>query len=516
MRHLVLFLFMVTITAGCSAPVPAKAPLEFPASCAFPAHERFIQGVIKLHNSAYMEAADHFRAAEELDTKCVMAFWGEAMTFNHPFWGDQENPEGGRAALAKLGPTPAARAAKAGDTRERGYLDAISILWGDGDKASRDAGYADAMGKLSVENPTDYEAAAFHAAAILGTISPLDKDDSKREAAAAILKKVLDKYPDHPGGLHYLIHADDTPALANLALAAAQHYEKVADGNFHALHMPSHTYVQLGMWSDALRSNEAAFEASPAAARDHHSLQWLQYAEMQLGQYQKAKSRTDTVLEFARTSGNLHMNGEAAEMASRFAVETGEWQALAGFPYGTHTPKLLFAQGLAALQTGDIALAKVQAANLDILIQQMRAAGAQIAPIQTDTFKRELSAKIAVKEKRFADADRLASEAVQLESTLRIPSIMEQGGILKPATEFYGDILLDINKPAQAAEQFSATLKQTPKRAVTLLGLARARAMQKDVTGAAQAYKELAVIWANADAAIPAVLEVRAYVAAHP
>ncbi len=181
-----------------------------------------------------------------------------------------------------------------------------------------------------------------------------------------------------------------------------------------------------------------------------------------------------------------------------------------------HTPKLLFAQGLAALKGGDIATAKSKVATLDVLIQMFRGQGEKVRPLQADTLKRELSAKIAVSEKRFADAERLASEAVQLESTLRIPSILEQDGILKPATEFYGDILLDINKPVQAAEQYTATLKRTPKRAVALLGLARARTMQKDAAGATQAYKELAAIWANADATIPAVREVRAYVAAHP
>ncbi len=263
MKFLASACLILAVVTGCSAQTLTKAPLDFPASCSVPAHQRFIQGVIKLHNSAYAEAAEHFRAAEQMDPKCVMAFWGESMTFNHPFWAD-ENPSAGRAALAKLGATPTARAAKAANARERGYLNAISLLWGEGDQPSRAARYADAMAKVALESPMDYEAAAFHAAAILGTISPLDtpeKDSSKRTAAAAILKRVLAKYPDHPGGLHYLIHAYDTPEFAHLALDAARHYEKVADGNFHALHMPSHTYVQLGMWSDAARSNEAALAA---------------------------------------------------------------------------------------------------------------------------------------------------------------------------------------------------------------------------------------------------------------
>src|SRR5690242_3852727 len=134
------------------------APLEFPTSCSTKAQDSFIQGVIKLHNSAYDEAAELFRAAQQTDPQCAMAVWGEAMSFNHPFWGEQDIA-GGRRALAKLGTTRSARIAKAPNARERAYLNAVEVLYGDGDKDVRDYGYADAMKKTAFDNPSDYEAA---------------------------------------------------------------------------------------------------------------------------------------------------------------------------------------------------------------------------------------------------------------------------------------------------------------------------------------------------------------------
>jgi hypothetical protein len=165
--------------------------------------------VVALHNAAYDEAADHFRSAQKIDPTFVMAYWGEAMTYNHPFWAEQ-NISGGRAALARLAPSRAARAAKARTAREREYLAAVELLYGEGAK----------------------------------------------------LKPILQKQPDHPGALHYFIHANDDSEHARLALDAARKYEKIGGSSFYALHMPSHIYMQLGMWADVVRANQAAFDVS--------------------------------------------------------------------------------------------------------------------------------------------------------------------------------------------------------------------------------------------------------------
>jgi tetratricopeptide (TPR) repeat protein len=521
MRVEMLLPLAMLVAALSQAPSPPV--LDFPATCAAPAHQRFVQGVIKLHNSAYDEAAEHFRAAQQSDPKCVMAYWGEAMTFNHPFWGEQDIG-GGRRALAKLGNARVTRSAKAATSRERAYINAVEILYGDGDKDARDFRYAEAMAKVAFDNPSDFEAAAFYAAAILATVRLSDTTLQKQESAAALLKAILDKFPAHPGGLHYLIHACDHPEKAQLGLEAARQYEKVADENFHALHMPAHIYVQLGMWTDVVRSNEVAFAASDRyvkrnrlslSKRDYHSLDWLQYGELQLGQYRKARSRTDIMLDSARQAGVAGMTGVAAEMAARFAVETEQWDALAGFPQTSRSAKLLFAQGLSSVRTGDLLTAKKAVSGIEAVVQQLAGNGQAIRSEQAETLKKELLSEIAFAEKRFDEAERLAEEALEIEMKLRVPSILEQGGILKPALEFYGEMLLKLKKPAEAAEHFAASLRRTPKRALSLLGLARSRAAL-NVPTAVHAYRELATIWANADPNIPALREAKEYLGIQP
>lgn len=508
-------LMAVVLFAGF-AQSTVQPDVVFPATGAAAAHDKFIHGIIALHNSAYEDAAQYFRATQTLDPNFVMAYWGEAMTFNHPFWAEQDIA-GGRRALAKLGASRAVRAAKAKTPREREYLNAVEILYGEGDKDARDAGFAEAMHSVSQHYPEDLEASAFYALGLLGTLRVTDHTYKTQMTAAAILKPVLDKHPDHPGALHYFIHANDDPEHAHLALAAARRYEKIAGESFHALHMPSHIYVQLGMWPDVARVNKAAFDASDrhmrasgqtVAFRDYHSLEWLMYGELQMGQYRKAREHAMLMLQSAQQPNvPKGMGGEAAVFASRFAVETQQWDILAPYPEVNRTAELLFAQGMAALKKHDTARVRTVITALDGLSQQHAATGRHKNSAIDDALKNELSSALALYERRPADAERFAAESVKYEATMEFPS--GPPDIIKPAYEFYGETLLALNKPAQAAEQFNIALKRMPRRALSLLGLARARTAQKDTEAAAKAYRELAQIWAGADPDLPAVQEVR-------
>src|SRR4029453_13274604 len=164
-----------------------------------------------------------------------------------------------------------------GTDRERSFLAAVEALFGSGDKAARDRAYAEAMGRLAAAHPDDPEVLAFHALALMGTAvrSPAlfgaRGDDLHQHAlvgsevqkqAAAILEKVLRLDPEHPGALHYLIHDYDDPEHARLALPAARAYSRVAPESSHALHMPAHVFLQLGMWAEAAASDEASVRAS--------------------------------------------------------------------------------------------------------------------------------------------------------------------------------------------------------------------------------------------------------------
>ncbi len=491
-------------TAGLSQNT-ANFAVQFPASGVPAAHDKFIQGLIALYN-ATPGAAESFRAAQSIDPDFVMAYWGEAMTFNHTFSAEQDI-SGGRRALAKLGPARAARAAKAKTEREREYLNAAEILYGEGDRDQRDSRFADAMRALSLHYPDDVDASVFYALALLGTLRFTDHTYDIQMTAASVLGPLLEKFPNHPGALSSFIHANDDPEHAHLALAAAERYEELAGDNFHALHMPSHIYVQLGMWPEVVRANRTAFEASDrdmrakglsVAFRDYHSLDWLIYGELQMGQYRKAREHVMLSLESAQQPNVPRgMGGQAAVFAARFAVETGQWDILAPFPQVHRTAELLFAQGMAAVNRNDPHRARSIIAALDSLSQEDSRSGRRTKTALDDSLKNELAAALALSEKRPADAERLAAESVEYETTIEFPS--GPPDLIKPSYEFYGETLLALHKPALAAQQFSIELKRMPNRALSLLGLARARAAEKDEAGATRAYRELARIWANAD-----------------
>jgi hypothetical protein len=243
--------------------------VEFEVTGSPEARRWFERGVGALHSFWYDDAEDAFRRARELDPDLYMATWGEAMTHNHPVW-DQVELEEGREALARLAPTPEERAALAPTERERAWMAAVEILFPaegsgeDPEKALRDEAYAQAMGALAERFP-DVESRAFHDLALQGIVYGGD-DETRRfpllMRSAADLEDLLDDHPDHPGVLHYLIHAYDDPVHAPLGLRAAERYAEVAPAAHHALHMPSHIFVQIGRWPAASSSNEDAWAAS--------------------------------------------------------------------------------------------------------------------------------------------------------------------------------------------------------------------------------------------------------------
>src|SRR5688572_28333865 len=142
-----------TITFPTSAPAAAQAP--------------FIRGVLFLHSFEYESAAQAFREAQAAAPSFALAYWGEAITYTHPVWNEQDVAKA-TAALGRLGATPAARRAKAPTRREQMYLDAVEALYGAGSKARRDTLFAGAMEQLVMAFPDDDEALSFYALALLG------------------------------------------------------------------------------------------------------------------------------------------------------------------------------------------------------------------------------------------------------------------------------------------------------------------------------------------------------------
>jgi len=293
--------------ADPQAPETRMGVISFPNSGAPEAQDQFIRGVLALHSFWFEEAGEAFTKAQQIDPGFALAYWGEAMSYNHPLWAEQDLAAA-RAALQKLGQTRAERFAKAPSEREKAYLEAVEILFGEGDKLERDRAYAKAMGRLSERFPDDDEANVLYALSLLGTMRPGDKGFSRQMKSAAILADVQQRNPKHPAAAHFTIHSFDDPEHAPLSLKAADLYAQIAPEAPHALHMPSHIYIQLGMWERVLASNEAAYGASvkwverkglSLSKRDFHSLEWGQYGALQLGQYAKARDMVPLVEQVA-------------------------------------------------------------------------------------------------------------------------------------------------------------------------------------------------------------------------
>src|SRR6185436_6537934 len=263
-----------------------------------------VRAVALLHSFWYDEAEKSFNEVAAADPSCAIAYWGVAMSLYHPIWAGPTPPEvkRGQEAVAK------ARAAGAKTERERDYIAAIEAFFRDAqgvDHRTRALAYEKAMEGVSARYPDDREAAIFHALALLGTASPADKTYARQKQAGEILNRVLPAQPDHPGVAHYLIHSFDYPELAELALPAARSYSKIAESSPHALHMPSHIFVRLGLWDDSIRANEE----SAAAARAHvektqpgaasfdelHALDYLTYSFLQEGRDAEARTMVERV-----------------------------------------------------------------------------------------------------------------------------------------------------------------------------------------------------------------------------
>ena len=339
MRRALYFLLSLSLTYAASAAQTFDSgtvgEVRFPNSGKPEAQKAFLYGLAQLHNFEYDDAASAFVTAETIDPKFAMAFWGEAMTRNHPIWFEQDRDAAAKA-LKKLADTPQARLALAGTPREKSYLQAVEILFGEGTKEDRDVKYAEAMRVLAQTYPDDENAQTFFALALMGTAHD-GRDIPTYMRAAAILEEEFHRYPGHPGAAHYLIHSVDDPVHAILGLQAARAYSTIAPQAAHAQHMTSHIFLALGMWDDVVRANEIAVRVvnsqrmaagKPASLCGHYN-EWLEYGYLEQGRIALAKQTLEKCRTQSVADAHLAMHGTGSHilMWSRYLFDTNEWKS---------------------------------------------------------------------------------------------------------------------------------------------------------------------------------------------
>lgn len=458
----------------------------------------FDKGLLLLHSFEYFDAAEAFVEAQEIDSTMAMAFWGEAMTHNHPLW-RQQDYEKGNAALKKLAPTKGARSTYAKSPLERDLLRSVEILYGEGTKFERDKAYCTYLSELHSKYPNNHEVSAFYAVSLLGSVEE-GRDDKIYEKSAVVANGILKENPNHPGALHYLIHSYDDPKNAYKALAAANSYSQVAKDASHALHMPSHIYVALGMWNAVVSSNEASFTASAERAErkdlksggSYHALHWLMYGYLQQGRFEEAEELLKDMVGYNEKFPSKGARDYLIAMKGTFLVETNDWDNILAEAEVDYSDLLVSSRSAHAFIKGMQAYVKQDTGELKQIVQTIdvdrtkaygRIETRKVAmcsgnwqyefPNELDinqsyVMQLELSALLAWSNNQSSEAIDYMEKAAKLEETISYS--YGPPAIPKPSHELYGELLLKINEPAKALVQFNKALQRAPKRILSLRG----------------------------------------------
>ena len=493
------------------APTPAAlGSVNFPISCSPAVQADFNRAVALLHSFWYKKSEETFLAIAKADPSCGMAEWGVAMSRFRQLW---DPPTAADIAIA----WPAverANSAGAKTQRERDYIAAIEIFYRDSAKRShsvRALDYEKSMQRIYEQYPQDHEAAIFYALAVRANAPLADKTYANQKKASAILERLFAAYPDHPGLAHYIIHCDDYPALAPLALDAARRYAKIAPDAPHALHMPSHIFTRLGLWQESIDSNlasAASAKRSGLIGDELHAMDYLVYAYLQTGQDQRALdvAKAMPTPQPADAAYYTALYATAA-IPARLAVERHRWAEAAAlrlppdiFPGGRYSSTeadLYFAKALGAVHLADADASQSALLQMSALRNRLLQNHDEYSAHLVDIQRESVEAWLTFLQGNREDGVRQMSAAADNEdATDKLPVTP---GAVVPARELLGEMLLEANQPAAALVAFETSLKSTPGRFHSLAGAARAAQLSGDGEKAGKYYSGLLANCAQAD-----------------
>src|SRR5690348_8012973 len=455
--------------------------VNFATSCSPDAQKTFNTALALLHNFQYQEAEQTFTQITQQDSTCAIAYWGKAMSLYHQLW------DWPTADTLKEGhdDTMQAQKLRAQTERERMYIVAAGVFFQNNpnlSKASRINAYSGWMNKIFTKYPDDVNAGAFYALSLITLQGKKEDEDANRKQAIDILNKLMAVAPNNPGVLHYLIHAADTPELASQGLVAARRYAKIAPDSSHALHMPSHIFVRLGLWQEAIDSNIAAAAAAAQATQagkadasyQFHALYFLNYAYTQSGQAAKAQ---DVINQLKTAPGATpdDLARETAWLTARTALELHDWKSAASLQIPNLKPDELdsinFVRAVGAAHAGDAAGAQQ---NLQLMNHP---SSAQSDPMHSQAHasdsgeslqQQEAEAWLDYAQGKNQDAIKAMLAAAKKEEADGVDSLT------MPAREMLGDMLLEMKKPAEALAEYKRALEESPNRFDALYGAAQA------------------------------------------
>ena len=465
--------------------------VHFATSCSPGVGDEFNRAIALLHSFEFASAIKGFQSVLAADSTCAMAHWGIAMSrWNNPMAAGNRSPQ--QLQQGRLEVEAANRVALHATDRERGYITAVGQLYNNYEVVSqrdRVIAYEHAMSDLAARQPADTEAKIFYAISLVASASPTDKSYANQRKAGTMLEELWKKQPTHPGLAHYIIHAYDYPALAPEAAAAAREYASIAPSAAHALHMPSHIFTRTGMWDQSIETNLRSIDAamkSGSIAEALHASDYAEYAYLQTRNISAAKDIVDKLPALAARFDPNAVTGAApgsagvfalAAIPARFVLERDAWSEAAtlepkstAFPWSeamTH-----FARALGASHTGDSARARNSIDSLASISSRLAAHDEPYWSEQVAIQEIGAQAWLDLAEAHTDSALVLMNEAVRREDATEKNAVTP--GPLAPARELYGDMLMQLNKPAEALAEYQKTLIKEPNRYRSLAGGMRA------------------------------------------
>jgi hypothetical protein len=465
----------------------------------------FEKAVAMLHSFWFSAADSAFSEVIANDPSCAMARWGIAMTrMANPM--TRSAPSADAMAQGLQAALRARELASVAQHREQMYIDAAMAFYDEYENRDHATGMQRleaAFSQLHTAHPEDNEATIFLARTMVANAPPGDATFSRQLAGAALMEPLFDKHPDHPGLAHYLIHAYDAPAIADKGTRAAMAYADIAPAAPHALHMPTHIFTRLGYWKESIELNSRSAQAEPVPNAAVHPMDYMVYAHLQLGQDSAAREVLDRAVDNPdRYYGGL-VGYNFAAMPARFALEREDWAAAAALkipvgalPYVTAATR--FARAIGAARSGNAGAANVDIAELGKLKGELDKANDSYWATIVEAQRLAAAAwqLLAIGNKEAAANS--ARAAADLEETVEKHPVTP--GPLLPARELEGDLLMALDRPAEALVAYEKTLAREPRRARALHGAAEAASRSGDSAAAARHEAALRELMAEADA----------------